>query len=168
MKTEINLMYSIRNNNPLYQCNLGETNNALISTSNLPPSNDSSSHKAKKLSDQSPKISNKSKTIDPDTDRSSYGPEKSLPNQNPSDTHTDLRKAMENEWEKILKLGTKQNTSSQNLQTNSRISESDEIISSDSDTNVEVKTSGNSPRFEEAEKFYELQSVAHGLQEKET
>ena len=82
MKTEINLMYSVRNNNPLYRSNLGKTKSTLISTSNLPPSNDSSSHKAKKLSDQSPKLSNKSKPIDPDTDRSSYVPEKSLPNQN--------------------------------------------------------------------------------------
>jgi TPR repeat protein len=156
MKTEINLMYSVRINNPLYQFNSSETNSALISTSNLPSSNDSSSQKAKKLSDQSPKISNKSKTIDPDTDRSSYVPEKPLQNQNPSDTHTAMQKAMEDEWGKILKLRTKQNTSSKNLQINSRTSESDEIISSDSDTNVEVKTSGNSPRFEEPEKFYEL------------
>ena len=78
-------MYSVRNNNPLYKLNFGETNSALISTSYLPSSNDSSSHKTKKLSDQPPKISNKSKTIDPDTDCSSYVPEKSLLNQNPSD-----------------------------------------------------------------------------------
>ena len=104
MKTEIVLMYSVRNNNPLYQLNSSATSTALISTSNLPPSSDSSSHKAKALSNQTPKISNKSKNIDPDTERSSYVSEKSLPNQNPNDTHTALRKAMEKEWGNIIQL----------------------------------------------------------------
>ena len=156
MKTTIELMYSVRNNNPLYQYNLGETKSSSVSTSNPPPVNDSSSHEPKALSNQPPKISSKSKNIDPDTERSPYVPEKSLPNQNPNDTHIALRKAMEKEWENIIQLRSRQSTNSQNFQTFSSKSESDEIISSDSDTNVEEKTSGNSPRFEEAEKFYEL------------
>jgi TPR repeat protein len=63
---------------------------------------------------------------------------------------------MEKEWANIIKLRSKQNHHFPNSQINSRTSESDEILSSDSDTNVEIKTSADQSYSEEAEKFFDL------------